>query len=903
VQRVAGKTDEAGNHGSGAGKALSRLAGLAFALACAAQPARGLPPTQLTTSHVPPASEAKQEPVVEGPASLSATLIGQVSEGTFGPYLGAARDGRALALWAAADEQGKRHWFAVSFDAKGTPLERPHALGDAPTDLALARVVPSHDGFVALFTRAQSSGTRVEALSLSDRGALLAGPTLLEEAPGEVAWIEALGGGTAPIAAWASVREGSAELRAAAIDFKGQPRPAPLRVVGGAKAWQAVEFSDGVALAAVVPGTGPGSDSLRVFFLGSDASLIGQSEVVSGKRLSPEIDAARAGEKLLVAWVEQDGDEQRLAAAALGADTKRAAAPVQLPALGSQRLYGFVSSGERSDDALLVWEDLGQAPRGQRRFRIARISGEAKLDARRAELIFVGEARDRPEFARKGSGLAMLTRALPCPREGQCNAQEPVPTYVELSADFALLASEPLRIEPAAGQTPDLAWGLHCGADVCSALGALPAAPVPLYAVELRPRSRSWDPPVRALSSEAPRARSMRNVAETDPLADVAAAPVADGWLVASLTQFDESTPYVKRTTPAPDGRMGPLRALLAVRPLARGQKSPGAMQVISYRARAPGGLALAGSSDGRALLLWTALDKMRPEVFATLIPRTGKMQQRMLTQAAGQVTALAAAVLPQGFMAAWISDPQGQAQVFTARLGADLTPAAPPAPLAVGQGPAVAVQLLRRGDSAWIAWVQSSDNVQRLLLARLDPKNGARLGEARVVQHTEAGTLSSPVLAAQGNGALLAWIEHPVVGGGGGRAWAVEIDAEARVHGEPRQIRSSSGDAVAVRIACEGSRCFGSLDCRPPKGALLEGFTWPNGAAPGKDAAAKDAAAKDAAAKDAEAPQEPPAEELIWRASAASDAPAFAIAGGQIFYGDRRQQRGLFRRLDVEWQ
>jgi hypothetical protein len=896
VQRVTGRS---GKRGSRAGKPFSRLAGLVLSFACAAQPSGGLPPTQLTARPVPPATEGKSDAPVDGPASLSATLIGQVSEGTFGPYLGAGRDGRAVALWAASDEQGKRRWFSVALDAKGVLLDSPRALADAPADLALARVVPSGGGFLALFTRALPAATRVEALSLSERGALLAGPTLLEEAAGEVAWIEALGGGAAPIAAWASVREGSAELRATAIDFKDQPRPAPLRVASRAKAWQAVEFSDGVAVAAVVPAN-DGSDTLRVLFLGSDATLIGQSELVSGKRLSPEIDAARAGDRLVVAWVEQDGEEQHLWAAALGADTKRAHAPVQLPGLGSQRLYGFVSSSERSPDALLVWEDLGQAPRGQRRFRIARLSGEAKLDARRAELTFVGEASDRPEFARKGGGLAMLTRALPCPREGQCNAQEPVPTYVELSPDFGVLASEPLRIEPAAGQTPDLAWGLHCGPDTCSALAALPAAPVPLYAVELRPRSRSWDPPARTLSGEAPRAIEMRSVADSDPLADVAAAQVADGWLVASLTQFDESTPYVKRTTPAPDGRMGPLRALLAVRPLGRGQKSPGAMQVISYRARAPGGLALAGSSDGRALLLWTALDKLRPEVFATLIPRTGRTQQRMLTQAAGQVTALAAAVLPQGFMAAWISDPQGQSRVFTARLGADLTPVSPPAPLAVGPGPAVAVQLLRRGDSAWIAWVQSRGNEQRLLLARLDPKNGARLGEARVVQRTEAGTLSSPVLAAQGNGALLAWIEHPVVGGGGGRAWAVEIDAEANVRGEPRQIHTSSGDAVAVRIACEGNRCYGSLDCRPPNGALLEGFVWP------ADGASKDASAKqEAAAKDAPetTPKEPTAEELLWRASAAADAPAFAIAGSQIFYGDRRQQQGLLRRANIEWQ
>src|SRR6185436_5616705 len=180
----------------------------------------------------------------------------------------------------------------------------------------------------------------------------------------------------------------------------------------------------------------------------------------------------------------------------------------------------------------------------------------------------------------------------------------------------------------------------------------------------------------------------------------VQAAPTGDGWLVATLSQFDESTPYVKRKTPAPDGRMGPLRAQLSVRSLAKGQKTPSPAQVISYRARAPGGIALAGASDGRALLLWTALDKMRPEVFATLLDRGGKAPlQRMLTQAAGQVSGLAAAVLPQGFMAAWIADPKGEAQVFTVRLGPDLAPLSPPAPLGQGSGAAVAVSLARRGD------------------------------------------------------------------------------------------------------------------------------------------------------------------------------------------------------------
>jgi hypothetical protein len=404
-----------------------------------------------------------------------------------------------------------------------------------------------------------------------------------------------------------------------------------------------------------------------------------------------------------------------------------------------------------------------------------------------------------------------------------------------------------------------------------------------VYSVELRPRSRAWLPPVRSIDHLPPRVRELRSVSDTEPLADVVAAPGGEGWLLATLTQFDESTPYVKRKTPAPDGRFGPVRAQLTLRTLHRNGKVLGTPQVLSYRARAPGGLALSGSAD-RSLLLWTALDKMRPEVFATLL-RPGKApQQKMLTQAAGQVSQLAAAVLPQGFMAAWISDPNGDAQVWGARLGPDLTPLAPPAALTRGPGAAVGLSLARRGDTAWLAWVQGGDHEQRLLAARLDSATGAASGEPRVLRRSEAGTLVSPVLVSRAEGALLAWIERPVVGNGGGSAWLLELDAELKPRGEPRAVRSPSGDARAVRLSCDGERCIGSIDGRPPNGALLEGFAWSpsgSGSAPAEELSAR---------------------QLIWRASASVDPAAFALAGEHVFYGDRRSQSGLLRRVGVEW-
>ncbi|MEY2933738.1 MAG: hypothetical protein RL033_4487 [Pseudomonadota bacterium] len=853
------------------------------ALACGASQV-GVPPPPLQATPVAPVADAAPEPHADGPHPLSAVLLGQLPEGTFGPYVGAHHDGRALALWAALDERGQRRWYSLLVDAKGTPLSPARALTDAPADLTLAKLVGTPSGFLALVARGSGSSGRIEALSLKDTGELAAGPVLLEQSRGDVVWIEALGGGAQPLAAWASVSDSVAALHVSSVDLQGKPGAQRQRVAGAARAWQAVQFSDGVALGAVLGGA-EGGDLLRVSFLGADASSIGQAEVVSGKRLAAELDLTRVGDRLLVAWVEQEAGERRLSLAALSADGKRVAGPEQVSGLGNQRLWGFVPASERGDDPLLVWEEEGQAPRGERRFRIARVSRDAKLEARRAELSLVGDERERPELVRKGNSLALLTRALACPREGECAAREPVPMYAELGQELELLAAEPLRLEPVQGEPADLAWGLHCNAESCSALAALPAAPVPVYSVELRPRSRSWEPPVRVLEDAAPRALDLRSVGDTDPLADVAAAPGAEGWLLATLTQFDESTPYVKRKTAAPDGRYGPLRAQITVRSLPRGGKVLGPAQVISYRARAPGGIALAGSSDGRGLLLWTALDKMRPEVFATLL-RPGKgPQQRMLTQAAGQVSQLAAAVLPQGFMAAWISDPNGDAQVWGVRLGADLAPLAPPAPLTRGPGAAVGLSLARRGDTAWLAWVQGGDHEQRLLASRLDAKTGAPSGEVRVLRRSEAGTLVSPVLVGRAQGALLAWIERPVVGNGGGRAWLLELDAELQPRGEPRAVQSPSGDARAVRLSCEGERCIGGVDGRPANGALLEGFAWEPPPSPGATSA-----------------EGLVARELVWRASPSSDPAAFALAGEHVFYGDRREQRGLLRRVGVEW-
>ena len=84
------------------------------ALACGA-PKVGLPPPPLQATPVPPAAEAAPEPHADRPEPLSAVLLGQLPEGTFGPYLGARRDGRALALPLPLERLAAERRDAVAF--------------------------------------------------------------------------------------------------------------------------------------------------------------------------------------------------------------------------------------------------------------------------------------------------------------------------------------------------------------------------------------------------------------------------------------------------------------------------------------------------------------------------------------------------------------------------------------------------------------------------------------------------------------------------------------------------------------------------------------------------------------------------------------------------------------------
>jgi hypothetical protein len=859
---------------------------LGLVAACSAPPRGAALATPLQATPIPPAPPAPPEDLSDrGTPALDAVLLQHVPEGTFGPYLGSGAEDRTVALWAAPVEGSSNRWFSLSLDAKHLPRGPALSLADAPADLALASISGTPQGFVALATSMSAdAGTRLEALMLGKAGELVSGPTPIVHSRTEILWVDALQVGTGSVALWATLALTSADIHLAALSTTGAPVSAPLRVLEGARAWQALEFGDGIALAALLRVGNDGAHAVRVTFLDTDGRVLGQTDVASGAQIEPQLDAARVGDNLVLCWLQRDGLDRRLYSAALGPDMRLINKPrAAAPPFGDQSLIELIPASDRRADAYLAWENLEQAPRGQRRFQLARVTDQASLQPERAELTFIGGADQRPEFARKGDGMAAITRASACARDAvTCTDQAAVPTFVELGPELEVLASEPLRLSAEKQRIADLAWGLHCNAVTCAALGALPAAPVPIFGIELRARSDAWRAAAVRVDPAGPHAIEMRTLRETpEPLRDVVAAKTGSSWLVASLTQFDDSTPYVAPKTPAPDGRLAPIRAMLSVQAFAPSGLEAGASQILSYRARSASGLALVPASDDRALLAWSALDRQQPEVFATLLGRGGQsLKQRMLSSGAGMVTQVAAAALPRGFLVAWIGDQGAEPRAFSALVDAELGRGSPQQQASRGAGITTAISLLTLKDTAWLAQVRRTENDHSLFVTRLDPRSAAPRGEDLPIQQSESSAFVSPMLVSKGDGALLAWIERPEVADTDGpRVWLQDLDGEGRRKGEPLALTPGAGEPTALGILCEDGGCQGVVDSRSGNGHALEGFRWDGAQAPSG------------------------IQLLTRRASTARDPAAFALTSSSIFYADRRDQAGLLRRVGVRWR
>jgi hypothetical protein len=823
-----------------------------------------------------------------GVPALRSVPVPGVAQGSYGPYL-ALRDPSGILVWAGADDQGKRGWFSAALNAADVSVAQPLRLADAAADLELVSVEPaSKSGYVVISSRAAPA---VEFMLLGSTGALVGGPLVLAQPSERVLWIDAVATEQGNLALWAVARGDRADLFGQLVAGSGKPVGRPAPVARDAKAWQAVAFGGGVAVATVRAEVGKTAEGpVELALLDARGRPKGPPVVVSSESSAHfDLDLVSVGSHAVVAWTDGRALDSHVFAASVDEKGTVSQAPVAVTGpVGEQVLIRLVAPATPAGTAYMVWQELWDTRSNQLALAVAPIDGSAKLGAARASITAATDDANSIEFAAKGDALGVLTLSPLCRREQSCDGAPVAPTFVALDKKLGPIASEPLRVDAAPGSPAALGWGLACGVRACFGLAGGVASAGSVYFAELTSRSTAWQPAAKTLlPPRPPRVTAVQVLAEVDPLADVAVAKLEAGALAAWVTYFDPTTPYERLKQAAPDGRFEPLRALLQVRLLAaQAQDNPPA-HTISLRARSLGGVALSPGDPNRneALLGWTALDQAQPQVFLTLLGKDGrKTQQRLLTRATGEKSDVALEYTGDGWMVAWVDERDADPELYVAKVDRALVRRLPERRLTTSAGVASGPVMLARGKDVFLAWSDARGDAARgfsdIYVVKLKSSDASNLTQPERLVATPDHS-HSPALAALGDAVAIAWVEsnpEGVIETKGPGVQVGRLDGQGRFKEPPVNVAPLAGAATSVALSCESDRCRVVMSVDVGGKGELHTFVWQPGV-------------------------EPKVSRLLGLAGPSNQSVAPALLGTALLYADQSStKRGRVRRLLVEW-
>ena len=697
------------------------------------------------------------------PAVLRSRLFAELPRGSSGPYLG-QRDAQRLVVWAEPQNEGYA-WHSVRLDVEGHSLPLI-ATADQP-DLVVVRPIRGNAGIGARYCVLSSvaGSNELSLLFLEEDGRLSGGPERLGGVGEQILWMDAFSAYDGTAVVWASSADGSATIQGSLVTADGASAPRPYPIVGQVLAWQFVSLAEGAALAVVRMVNG--QRTLQLVQLDRRGRPSGEPLVVEGTAgAGLDLDMVVQNDRLLLAWTESTELGDRIMGVRVDPRSP-SVDPVRplLPESPDQALIRLVPPAPGHAQAYAVWEQIATERREIRRFTVAAIAPDGQLGLQRAHLDYAGGDGALPEFVAHEGGLVAMTRAYPCPMAAECDAEEPVSMFVEWDHKLELVASQSLAIDARQRQVADFAWGLSCAKGVsCRALGTVVGDSAAVYDIELSALKLGTPPATRKIPiPERPSVEGIEPLAAVDRIADLAAVEIGSARLVAWVTDFDAAAPYKIPSSPAPDGRKAPVRALLDVLRVSE-DGSAGEPLRISWRARSTGGIALAASSES-ALVVWSALDGHHPEVFVTLLDNQGtKRAQRMLTHQRSEVYSVAAARVEGGWIVAWVDNRNGDPEVYAVRLNERLDQLGPAKRITRSKGVASGLALATLGSKVLAVW---SDD-------RIDPAAG--IGGVygiylRVLDAAAEGAewrlsddmthAHSPVVASVDDGAVVAWLER----------------------------------------------------------------------------------------------------------------------------------------------
>ena len=781
--------------------------------ACGGGKTSNEPAAHPTIVHRPNTPTVSLSPTVP---HLSSSALARVPAGTFGPYLGMRASG-GLALWASMLDD-TRFWYARALSSNGETSGDVVLLGEAPSELGLVTVRPLRDGFARLSSHKTNDGELVTLTLLSKTGALVAGPTSLGRSSKAVLWVEAIANAHGATVLWAASGAGRAEIWSVEVTPKAE-LSAPARLLArDVGAWQAVSFGKGIALAVTHVGKGNTHGPIEV-------SLLNGAEAAAPILVNPQIsadldlDIASLGDRLVLAWSDHRGGENRVFSAAIdnGGKLIAAAAPAT-PPLGEEAVLRVIAPAEGSTRGYLAWEALDAQSASYRTFQVAEFQANGRVSSPRGLFEYWKMDGSMPEIAASQRGVSVLTLAPVCERDAECTKAAPIaPVLVEFGADFGIRSTEPLW--PVGGAVPSsLAWNLTCPNTACFALTAQTGVPSPVALTRLEHISDTYRSPAQRVElPPPPRIIGDEALAETAPLSQIALTQTNAGVLLGWLTDFDPTTPWVKLKKPTADGRFEPLRARLDLQGFAASAPfTPlAAAENLSLRAHSLGGIALSSSPEQKdTLAAWAGLDGGRPQVFLTLLDKSGKkLSQRMLTHKPGDLSDVALAPAGSDYLVAWVDERSGDPELYATRVNHALNHVTPEQRITQAPGAATDLSLVATKSGALAVWADSRDSEQPgtadIYATALRASDANRSDAELCLQKTRSHSFA-PSTHAYGSGALVVWLESASERAEGEPAhvsFAV-LDEAGRPVGSVQNVSVGGGTPLTVGLDCVERRC-----------------------------------------------------------------------------------------------
>ena len=743
------------------------------------------------------------------PPSVPSRAIATLGGKSIGPFTARGAGGAAIATWIANDDAGARRLFALPIGAGTNEKTEGWSLSTVPaeTTALVVRAAGDRAGFFAAWSAILDRGEVLAVLSLGADGSAKGTVVDVARTNDHVVWLEIVPTPRGALCVWAEeTRDGEANILAVALEADGKMRGLPTRVAHGASGWQAVAAGDGAGIAVVSPPdakktkTKAKGGALSWVRIDADARVVGApTPIATAPTVSGDVDVVAAGGGYVFAWTDRTGEDAEVELASIDA-TGRVQGPKRaMDSVGGGTLAALATG---KAGVVLAWDEAMRKSQASRRMHVAKIA----LGALAAEEIAViaPQGRGAPEIAPTDAGFAMLFPAVVC-AQSPCVPAGIAPTFVRFDAQGSAVETQPIRVgdkhDPAA-----VAWALDCAGDRCTALAALGATPTPVSVVDLAPRATPFHPPVvPPRPAGAPRVTALKTLAGGEPLAEVAAARVGDGALVATITSAVEDDDDKKKKG-----------ATVQVRELDANGDTKGAPFVVTTRARTSGGVAIASGDapeDG-AVVAWTAKDGAHNQVHVTKLNAKGRRTNEVqLTSSKGGASDVAIAWAGGGWMVAWVDQRDGNGEVYAARLDKDLNRTSKEERITNAQGDAGDVALLVQGERTYLAWADprdsSKDNFSDIWFATLKTKDATRSGDETRVLATAAHS-RSPSIAMAVDLPAIAWIEEAPMGLDANNMGAYGAMYVRMVGGRPLRdpVRLAlAGEGLATAIALELTR------------------------------------------------------------------------------------------------